>query len=287
MVSVPLCAIASLRNFQTLPGDEVLACNVPLYPARFASGNGKAQQASIQCLNYRACHPNFRRPITMHHAAANGCTSLMVDCLLQGKYRGWALVGAYGKQLKHLADAQATVMGIGAAEREGLQRLGELISYNADVAHTRHLYLEPANLYAQLARYQDPLEFLRCESLAEDLDGVRQSDLERALALPAYWKDGHASVFVLPDQDWASRVSSHFKSRLCEMEPHRAHAVLTPSDTGFFRAAVQASIMPGYQARPKRWLIDHLPAGEVDHLISAFSATRWGALRSPVFRAWQ
>jgi LemA protein len=167
-------------------------------------------------------------------------------------------------------------MGLSAAACEGLQRLGEVISYNAEVAHCRHLYLEPANLYAQLARYPDPLEFLRRESLAHELDALRQSDLRRALALPAYWNDGHASVFVLPPADWASRIASTFHTRLGELQPHRAHAVLTPSDDGCLRAMVQARTLPGSLASPKRWLIEHLPSHELDHFVSAFSATRWG-----------
>jgi hypothetical protein len=50
------------------------------------------------------------------------CTSLLIDRLLHGRCRAWALVGAYGDNLTAVADALAAQAGIGAAQRAQLRR---------------------------------------------------------------------------------------------------------------------------------------------------------------------
>lgn len=288
MVSGPLCVTDSLGSFHALPDDDLLVCNVPL-EVRQASGlHAQARKARVQYLDCRGrttghVQSQLQGPSS---SAAMVCTSLLVNHLLGGKYGGWALVGAYGSTVTMGADTQAMRLGCSDSEREYLRRLGESISYNAEVLHPRHIYLEPANLYARLARYEDPLDFLQAEALADDLDGVRQSDLQKALAWRPYWKDAHASVYVLPDVDWASRVARQLKLRLASLDPDRAIAVLSPAEAGGFRVAVQPGIKVRKSATAKKWLIEHLPQNEVDNFVGAFSASGWGGLRSPVFRAW-
>lgn len=121
----------------------------------------------------------------------------------------------------------------------------------------------------------------------EGNQSVRHDDLQRALALPPYWKDAHGSVYILPDAPWGHRASRCLNALLSRMQPERANAVLCPKDSGHYEARIQASTQANAHAQPRRWMIDPLPATELDNFIQAFSACRWGALRSPVFRAWQ
>jgi hypothetical protein len=90
----------------------------------------------------------------------------------------------------------------------------------------------------------------------------------------------------MPDEDWAYRVAKLFKLQLVERDPHRVFAVLSPAGTGSVRVAVQAGLTACKALKPRKWLIDRLPLAEVDHFVAAFSASGWGGLRSPVFRAW-
>jgi hypothetical protein len=289
MVSGPLCVTDAIRNFQVFPGDEVLVCNLPLKFDPSTQSHASGRRATVQYLDCRAHDASAcrLRKSAVSAASPTACTSQVVDHLLQGAFRGWAMVGAYGSHRQHWADAQATASGLGVGARNQLQCLGEVISYNAEVTHARHLYLEPAHLYAQLAHYQDPLEFMQAESLADELDALRQADLRKAFALLPYWSDARASVYVLPDEDWASRVARQFQARLNGMNPERTFAVLSPSGAGTVRVAVQTGMKTFKVVRPKRWLIGHLPLAEVDNFVGAFSASGWGALRTPVFRAWR
>ena len=288
MVSGPLCATASLGRFQLLPGDDVLVCNVPFNSQPAPGMSGPIGNARVQYLDCRGQAPGDSSPYSKagHSTDAKVCTSLLVNHLLQGKFGGWALVGAYGSQVQQGVNAHALQLGFSAGARKRLQRLGEVITYNAEVIHPRYLYAEPATLYARLLRYDDPLEFLQSESLADELDELRQSDLQTGLAWKPYWRDAHASVYVLPDEAWAARVARYLKSRLAILDPERAIAVLSPAGTGSYRAAVQPGLMVRNAVTPKKWLIEHLPMNEVDNFVGAFSASGWGGLRTPVFRAW-
>jgi hypothetical protein len=284
-----LCATASLGNFEVLPGDELLVCNVPVRVSPLPDRHAEMRKVRVQYLD---CRGQSSGSVTPHSTQGLSfvptvCASLLVNHLLAGEFSGWALVGAYGSQVECGVAAQTVGLRYSASERIGLQRLGEVISYNAEVAHPRHIYLEPAHLYAQLARYQDPLDFLQANSLADDLDGVRRSDLQKALAWQPYWKDAHASVYVLPDEGWASRAAKQLKSRLAALDPDRAVAVLSPAGKGNFRVVVQQGLKVHNVFAPRKWLIERLPQNEVDNFVGAFSASGWGGLRSPVFRAWR
>ncbi len=288
MVSGPLCATDALGRFRVLPGDEVLVCNVP-FNRQSALGTcapvGNARVQYLDCRGPAECHSSPYWSAG-HATDAKVCTSLLVNHLLHGKFLGWALVGAYGSPGQHGVNAQAIRLGCSPSVRKRLQRLGEVITYNAEVVHPRYVYLEPAALYARLLRYDNPLDFLQSDPLADELDGLLQSDLQTGLACKPYWEDAHASVYVLPDEAWAYRVARQLKSRLAALAPERAIAVLSPAGTGSFRAAVQPALKAGQTFTPKKWLIEHLPPNEVDNFVGAFSASGWGGLRTPVFRAW-
>ena len=221
-------------------------------------------------------------------AAADDCNSLQIDQLLGGSHRPWALVGAYGNHHKQAADRLGRESQFTPQDCAQLQTLGELISYNASPLQPGYAYLAPGALYARLRQHEDPLKLMRCDPLVQELDALRQRDLQQAMALSPYWQDAQASVYLLPDAPWSHRASGLLNNQLAALEPERANAVLRPMAAGTFQAQVQAGMRRvAHSGEPRRkWIIDHLPATEVDCFITAFSASRWGALRTPVFRAW-
>lgn len=281
---------ALLQNLQARPGDALMVCSLP-----FDANRGPVQRllqkgATVRYLDHRDADPLPTHP-RLHatkDASQYPCTSLLVDRLIGGAARGWALVGAYGSNLRGLADRMAQSMGWLREACERLRKLGELISYNARATTPRDAYISPASLYAQMARYADPLELLEHENLAGELAALRCDDLQQALAWAPYWQDAKASVLVLPDTPWGHRASGCLGGELARLDPERAHAVLRPHGDGFLEVRVQAANRDeaGLGTRARRWMIERLPVAELDFFIRAFSASGWGELRSPVFRAW-
>lgn len=172
-------------------------------------------------------HPRLTAHIDTSTAA---CSSLIVDGLLQGRYRAWAVVAAFGDNLHEAAQAAAQAGGIADADLSALRELGELFNYNAYGETEDDLHLRPAELYARIAPYAEPRDFIAADPQA--LTGLREcfsSDLSRARQLqPAALCSGlrGAACYLLPDATWARRVNGVFANELARETPGRAHAVL-------------------------------------------------------------
>lgn len=282
-----------LDRVQVGARDHLLICNLPFDAHRDTLRQLLRQGATVRYLDG---HPTEARPVHPRLQATLGstphsCSSLLVNDLLDGAHLHWALVGAYGSGCQDAAQRLGQTAGLATAASAHLKTLGELISYNARATHPQDAYVEPAALYALMARYADPLDLLQHETLVPELEALRRADLQQALALPPYWQDAKASVYVLPDAPWGHRACAYLNGQYAHREPQRANAVLRPNGAGYFQAKVQASAPAapasgGIAARARRWVIERLPITEVDLFIRAFSASGWGDLRTPVFRAW-
>lgn len=279
-------------------GGDVLLCEIPMQANRSTLMQLLDSGAQIQYLSHQIgdeplWHPQLQY---IEDAPQDRCTSLMVDRILDGRYRQWALVGAYGKHCNAQADKLAASNGLSAHARTQLRELGELINYNACSVDGKNACIPAVELYSVMSGYQQAMDFLQSEPVVGELESVRREDLARAVQIAPYWQDAHASVYVLPNAPWAHRVASGFGKHISAKEPTRAHAFLRPAANGSFMTRVHAArsapadglTFPGSQADDdyqRTWVIEQLPDQEIDHFISAFSACRWGQLRSPVFRA--
>jgi hypothetical protein len=223
--------------------------------------------------------------------ATDVCTSLIVDRALGGALRGWALVGAYGDNLAGVADRLGAVAGIDGADRSRLRRLGEAINYNAYGEDEADVHIAPARLHDILVRYRDPLELLRHESVADEIDAVRRDDLARALAWPTLWQDDGASVQVLPDAAWSRRVLGSAANQLANAAPRRAHAVLVPQRGGY-AVSVRAPLATpsgadafcrryGGGGRARAAGIDRLQPADLDRFVADFAAFGWSGDAGP------
>ena len=126
-----------------------------------------------------------------------------------------------------------------------------------------------------------------CTGLPAPTMAVRQTDMLQALALPPYWEDAYGCVYILPDTAWGHRCWQDLNALLTRLHPERANAALCPTGAGHYSAKIHESAQASMASRTRRWLIEQLPKAELDNFVQAFSACHWGALRSPVFRAWQ
>jgi hypothetical protein len=172
------------------------------------------------------------------------CTSVLVDRQLDGRYRHWAVVGAYGDNLPQSARVLARSIKLPTTQRHALRRLGTLLNYNAYGDHVNELIIHPAELYQRLHAYVDALMFCSVEPVLRQIETALHADLQQALSLPVVRVSGGRMVY-LPGAPWGRRVIGTLANHLARDEPMLAHAVLVPSSDNAWRVSVRAPMKPG------------------------------------------
>lgn len=165
---------------------------------------------------------------TLINLDAEVCTSLLINQKLKGKYQTWAIAAAFGDNLLKPAYAKAEQLGLSETDTEFLKELGILINYNGYGASLSDLHISPVELYQGLLQYPDPFA-LRADtsSVYYQLKQGYAADSEEIAALSPVHKDDSSCVYSLPCQAWARRMSGVFGNDLANLDPSRAHAVLT------------------------------------------------------------
>jgi hypothetical protein len=292
----PACLITGLKRdigllerVQAVAGDELLVCDVSLRRNRLALLRLLQAGVSVRYFDHHAPGDVPRHPLLQAHidVAGDTCTSLLVDRYLGGRFRAWAVVGAFGDNLSAVADGLAADMGLSLEDRLRLQTLGEAINYNAYGDSEQDVLCAPARLYARLVRYPDPLAFLAHEPVAAELAARRQGDLQQAQGLAPHYQDAQVSVYVLPDAPWSRRVSGSLSNALARAQPRRALALLRATAGGGYVVSVRAPLSApqgaaefcrgfGGDGRAGAAGIDLLPAQQLPPFIAAFAASPWG-----------
>lgn len=170
------------------------------------------------------------------------CTSLMVDALLEGRFRAWAVAAAFGDNLHDSARKAATTLHLGETQIERLRELGELMNYNGYGHTVADLHISPQALYAAIKPYPDPLIF--CEE-GDVLALLRQGfadDLRRARAMSALRKTASGRIFSFPAEKWASRIAGVFSNEKARENQEMAHALLVDNGDGTFMVSVRAPL---------------------------------------------
>jgi hypothetical protein len=190
-------------------------------------------------------HPNLRAHID---TAPEICTSMLVDRHVGGEHRLWAIVGAYGDNLTHAARTLAESRALPPERVEQLRELGEALNYNAYGETEADLMIRPAGLYELVRPYSDPFNFIANEPIAQALSDARRRDMELALRLSPQFAFGCGTIYVLPNEPWASRVRGAFGNFLATSFPQRAHAVLSQCAQGDYIVSVRAPLANPYGA---------------------------------------
>jgi single-stranded DNA-specific DHH superfamily exonuclease len=281
-----------LELLQQVPaeaGDEVLVCDLSMQ--RNHAALLRLLQSGV-AVRYVDHHQVDQVP---QHAALQACidfdprvcTSLLMDRLLQGRFRSWALVGAYGDNLHGVADRLAADMGLDPAQRQQLRTLGEAINYNAYGDEAGDQHIDPHRLYARLSRHAQPLDLMRADDIGRELDALRRADLQQALAQQLRCAGPGARWVRLPDAAWSRRVIGSLANDLASSAPQQAHAVLKADRQGGFVVSLRApqSAASGADEFCRRFGgggragaagIDHLPAADLERFVAELSAARWG-----------
>jgi len=190
--------------------------------------------------HYSGLLPSHRNLELHIDPAASTCTSLLVDRVLGGRFARWALVGAYGDNLRLVADARARAIGLDARQAATLAELGEAINYNAYGETLADVAIHPRDLYLRLREFVDPFEFHAQDPIVATLVARRHADLALAMKVEPTQIDARAAVFDLPDAPWSRRVIGTFAHHLATVDPARAHAVLRVRADGDFSVSVRA-----------------------------------------------
>lgn len=230
--------------------------------------------------------PTHSRLDSLINEAPDTCTSILVNGRLKGQFSLWAIVGAFGDNLKKSANALAAQEDISEEDVSLLEKLGIYINYNGYGSDLNDLHFTPEALYRKLVNYPNPLDFIRGTEDSDNSDfqklenGYLQ-DMAAAEKLAPTHATERSAVFTLPNEKWARRVSGVYSNDLANQNPDRAHAVLTEKDNGNYLVSVRAPInnktgavdlcrqFPTGGGRAAAAGINDLPADSLDAFIEA------------------
>lgn len=282
--------IALLDRVPAGAADEVLVCDISLQRNRTALLNLLAAGARVRYFDHHAAddipsHPGLDAHLDFGREV---CTSMLVDRCLDGRFRAWAAVGAYGDGLMTAGDRLSDTLGLDVAARASLRRLGEAVNYNAYGDSLADVHIAPAELYAVMARHADPLLMAVREPVVLELDRLREEDFSRAAGIAPLRRQARASVYLLPDAAWSRRVIGPWASELARAYPDQALAVLVTTRGGAYTVSVRAPraatrsahafcARHGGAGRAAAAGIDALPAAGLDRFVMDFMEFDWGA----------
>lgn len=221
---------------------------------------------------------------TIINTAPDTCTSILVNGYLKGAYLAWAVVGAFGDNLRNSALALAKNLECTEAEINQLEELGILINYNGYGAAVADLHFPPEELFRRVSQYKTPLEFMaRDEATYLKLKNGYEQDMGAAAAVKPVSEKAHAAVFMLPDEAWARRVSGVYSNDLANQYPDRGHAIITERANGTYLISVRAPLsnktgadeicrqFPTGGGRKAAAGVNELPGDQLDKFIQVFS----------------
>lgn len=175
--------------------------------------------------------------------APDTCSSILVNMHLKGAYCAWAVVGAFGDNLKKSAQVLARNLDVSAEELAFLENLGIYINYNGYGSDLADLHFKPGKLFRKMIPYANPLDFIRDSNEDfECLEAGYLQDMQSVHQTQPEFDTDNSAVFILPNEAWARRVSGAFSNDLANLYPDRAHAVLTEKANGNYLVSVRAPL---------------------------------------------
>ncbi len=233
-------------NAAVSAGDQIFVFDISFDANHAAAANLLARGVFIHWFDHHradhlAAHPNLVAHID---TSAGTCTSLIVDKLINGVYRQWAIAAAYGDNFLEQAGLLAMDEKLSADQSQALQQLGEVINYNAYGDSVEDLLVAPAALADYLRPYQSPFEFISQAPLFRTLADGFADDMAACVQIEAAYADETVAAYVLPAGARSSRISGTFANHCARDFPKRAHIVATANATGTYTVSLRA---PGNQ----------------------------------------
>lgn len=276
--------IALLDRIKAGTGDQVTALDISLDKNRDALLRLLEAGARVLYVDhhYPGKIPQHPALETAIDTAADRGTSLLVDDLLAGRFRAWAVVGTYGDNFDAAAHRAAEPLGLAPERLDLLRELGILLNYNSYGKTVDDLHLPPATLHQRMRGYDDPFGFIDDESVFGQLRDGYRDDMARARATEPELQTEHHAVVILPATAWARRIIGPYANELAQAAPQRAHALLTEEPGGGFTVSVRAPIarpdgadalcrqFPSGGGRKAAAGVNHLPSADLGRFIISF-----------------
>ncbi|NOX08343.1 MAG: DHH family phosphoesterase [Gammaproteobacteria bacterium] len=236
--------IALLKKVQAEAGDYITVLDISLDKNRDELTRLLNQDAEMIYFDHHFAGdiPQYKSLEVHIDTSPDVCTSLLVNEYLDGQYLAWAVTAAFGDNLFSAAEAAASPLQLGKDQLEQLKLLGTCINYNGYGSSLDDLIFAPDALYQLIKPYENPFDFIAQEAGYQQLLQAYQDDFARVGALrPAYEDEGH-TLYILPDEKWARRVSGIYANDLAQKTPGRAHAVLTEKANQNYLVSVRAPL---------------------------------------------
>ena len=238
--------IELLDQVQAQAGDQITVLDVSLDKNREPLRRVLAAGAEVFYVDHHFAGeiPQDARLTTIINEAPDVCTSLLVNGHLKNRYLAWAVVGAFGDNLKASAELMARQLNVDDATLRQLEDLGTYLNYNGYGERIDDLHFAPDQLFRLVSAHATPQAFIaeardHFDKLA---DGYNTDMAKAASTLPMAGSTERAALFVLPDEAWARRVSGVYSNDLTNLHPDRAHAVLTEKRNGSYLVSVRAPL---------------------------------------------
>lgn len=277
--------IRLLERIDAQAGDVVTALDISLDQNR--EGLLRLLQAGVQ-VDYFDHHHAGELPAHAGLRAridedASVCTSILVDRHLEGRYRRWAIVAAFGDNLGGVARVMAERAGLGEQDTATLEQLGTCLNYNAYGECLADLHFDPAALAQTMLPFDDPLAFAAQSAAYRVLCAGYDDDMARARSIGPLHERAGAAVLVLPDAPWARRAIGVLGNELVHTRPGDAISLLSPKSSGGYTVSVRvpatsptgaADFCRGFDTGGGRRLaggINHLPDADMERFIGSFS----------------
>ncbi len=227
--------IGLLARVTTEPGDKCTVLDISLDTNRKALLGALHSGAHVRYFDHHYAGEIPHHGLLEAHidTSATVCTSLIVDRHLGGRHRAWAIVGAFGDNLRTQAYSAAAGLGLDPADVETLRELGECLNYNAYGANLTDLHFHPAQLYLRMRPFADPLKFCAQAPEFDSLRGASADDLRQALAMPIENVGEEALVVFMPEAAWSRRIVGTFANELSRRHAHRTVALMVRDGAGY------------------------------------------------------
>ena len=278
--------IKLLRRVSAADGDEVTVLDISLDANRDDLRRLLEAGASVCYFDHHHAGelPQHRNLETHIEESSGVCTSTLVDRHLAGRHHSWAIVAAFGDNLKGIAIAMAEAAGIDPTTVATLERLGICLNYNAYGNTVSDLCFDPEDLARQMLPFVEPMEFVRRSPAFVRLDARYEEDMLRARTLEPARQVPGATMVVLPDEAWARRAIGVLANELAQSHPDCAIAILSPNPQGGFTVSVR--VPPQHPVAADEFCrsfatgggrrlaagINDLPASDMDRFAASFEA---------------
>lgn len=233
-----------VKQVQAKPGDSVTILDISLDRNRVALLNVLDVGATVMYADHHfpGDIPKHKNLTTHIDTAAETCTGLIVNGLLNGAFLPWAVTAAFGDNLLITATQAAEPLTLSANELEQLKTLGTLLNYNGYGSTLEDLYFPPAALYQRLKPHQSPFTFINEDDAFTMLSDGYASDHTRAVSISPERIGEQVAIFILPNEPFARRISGVYANELAQANPTRAHALLSELDDGSYLVSVRAPL---------------------------------------------